>query len=498
MIKHLDHVTCGTLCAVRVTAQPVDGRPLLGLGVEAEPPPFPFRNPASLSAAACDAIQARAERRLRLLRPAVVRIFCFAEQWNPSLDGETFTWEHPDYLRLVRMLGVVRDLGGRANLVLFSHSHEPLPVLCRLVRAMVAMLAHLRGAHGFDHVAWLTLFNEPESVFRQDTPLARAIFTSSPVPHTWDEYVALNRLAMGLLQTAGLAGVRMVMPDSAWGGRMRRERMELTAAAFPHDDICFGYHHYNPEDPDFNDHAPPEFAYYGVREEAERFRRLVGPCRQLVVWEFNNAGDAFNTHFPGTDKRGRNVLESPEAGAELAYRVITALQYGADGLCLWHMHDSDVNKFGLWRWEDEGSTMRGYWHTYALLCHSFRPGWRVLPVSQPPETVSVLAACDAAGAGVRVAVQNRTGVAAALALDLAVGGGRATLRRLDPQTLPPPEREEPFYAESEETVDADGRVRLSLKPWELVVVEIGEPEKVNSEWDTTGFRGYRGEGCRVG
>ena len=455
-----------TLCGVKIGPDPLLNRPLLGLGVETEPPLFLFRDTAALTEPVIDGIVAVAERRLRLLRPSLARMFCFTDQWNPTLDGETFVWDGLPFKRFLLMLTSLHEMGCRVNLVLFSHFEKPYAVQEKAVHAMVAMLVYLRREHGYDSIDWLTLFNEPESIFRQDSALSRTIFGEAPGLHTWDEYVTLNRLAMKLLAAEGLDGIRMAMPDSAWGGQMRKERMELTVAAFPDSDINLSYHHYNPDDPNFNQKAPPAFQYDGMREEVERFRRLAGPDRQLVIWEFNNAGDGFGSHDPGRDVQGRNVLEVPEAGAKLANRILLALHYGVDGLCLWHMHDSDVNKFGLWRNREEGFVVKPYWHYFALLCHSFRAGQRVLPLTAPPVPFAILATRDDGGR-VRVAVLNDSDQEESIELDLPARG-KMRVQRLDPSVLPPPEQEDPFCLESETVVD--GRLQLELKPWELVVI----------------------------
>ncbi len=460
-------VPVSTLRSVLVGSDPLRERPLLGLGVETEPPPFLF-GAEELTVERHERIMEVAERRLSLLRPALVRIFCFPEQWNPSLDGETFTWEDADYLRLIRMLQIHQQNGTRVNLVLFSHFADPTAVQENMVRAMVAMLVHIRKEHGFDHVDWLTLFNEPESIFRQDTPLSRTIFGENRPIHTWDEYVGLNRFAQRLLAENGLAeAILMAMPDSAWGGQMRKERMELTAEAFAGERINFSYHHYNPEDAAFNDRAPAAFHYHGMREEAERFRKLVGPERELMIWEFNNAGlDGFGAHYPGDNAAGENVIEVREAGANLAFRVLCAMQYGVDGLCLWHMHDSQKNRFGLWRSRDEGFVVKPYWHYYALLCHTFRRGQFVLPATETPDAICVLATRDAEGV-VRVAVLNNSAQKEAVEIDLPFEG-RMREQRVDPEVLPPPAVEVPFCVERE--IEVSGRFGLELKPWELVVL----------------------------
>ncbi len=463
-------VPISTLKSVRVGCEPLVDRPLLGLGVEAEPPPFLFRDKSALDEAVMEGIMARAERRLGLLRPAIARLFCFPEQWNPSLDGQTFDWEQPDYLRLLRLLRRLRELDCQVNLVLFSTFDKPIATIRRAVAAMVALLGRLRRVEGFDHLRWLTLFNEPESAFRQDSELARTIFGARPPLHTWDEYVELNRLAVGLLEKEGMGDIRLALPDSAWGGQMRRERLELTAAAFPTEDICFSYHHYNPEKLDFYATAPAAFQYHGMREEAERFRRLVGPERQLVIWEFNRAGSGFSTHDPGRDAQDRPVLEVPETGAKLAARVLRALRHGVDGLCLWHLHDSDINKFGLWRWADGAFAVKPYWHYYALLCHALRPGQRRLPVAESPAPVDVLATLGTDGSR-RILLLNDSDQEREVALALPEAG-QASRLRLWPEILPGPEVEAPFAVEEVVASDADGRLQLVLNPWELTCLTV--------------------------
>ncbi|MCG3148737.1 MAG: hypothetical protein PCFJNLEI_02182 [Verrucomicrobiae bacterium] len=425
------------------------GRPIQGLGVQADPPPFLFRHTTQLNEADLDEITAHAERRLTLLRPGIARLFCFPELTNTD--------------RLVRMVRFLDTLGCGVNLTLLTAGHTPRAQLPALAERVVDFVAELRAANGCRSVCWLTLGNEPETQFPHDSPLTREIFGADRVTQRaldWADYVNFNRAALARLATRGLANdVRLVVVDAAWGGQMRRERMALGAAAFPTEPVGFSYHHYNPEDPAFYRGAPPAFAYQGMAEEAARFRRLVGD-RELVIWEFNNAGKGFGTHEPGTNARGENVIDAVEAGAELSWKVITALAHGVDGLCLWHMHDSDVNHFGLWRWREGQYRCKPIWFYYAALCRLFQPGQIVVPVTGGDSSVAAVATRAATGE-CRLAVVNCAPTPTGVWVELPVAAD------WQQQRIAPP-----GLAERDETQVTHGTpvtsAEFELAPWELV------------------------------
>jgi hypothetical protein len=432
---------------LRFDQQPMPGRrPIVGLGVQADPPPFLFRD-----APAPDEVTARAERRLTLLRPGLARLF--------------FDLEFSNRERLTRMVRFLDTLNCRVNLTLLTAGHTPREQLPALAERVVDFVADLRAAPGGRAVRWLTLGNEPESHFPHDSPLTREIFGADRIARRafdWTDYVAFNRAARARLAARGLADdVRLVVVDSAWGGRMRRERMELGVAAFPTEPVGFSYHHYNPEDPEFYRTAPPAFAYAGMAEEATRFRQLVG-ARELVIWEFNNAGAGFGAHEPGTNARGENVLEAVEAGAELSWKVITALAHGVDGLCLWHMHDSDVNHFGLWRWREGGYRCKPLWHYYAALCRLFQPGQIVMPVTGVAAPLAAVATQTTTGEW-RLAVVNHAPTPTRVRVNLPAGGSWQ-LYRVAPPGLD--ERDETDIARAHPVTTEV----WELAPWELLLL----------------------------
>lgn len=452
----------------RILPDPLLDHPLIGLGVEAEPPPFLWRDPKHVTPPLRARIWEVIERRLALLRPAIARLFCMPEQWNPSLDGRTYTWDHPDLQEYLRMIRFLDRLGCGINLVLFTQFQEPIETQRRAVYAMIGFIQKLRDDLGIRNIRWLTLFNEPESVFRQDSPLARAIFGHDPPLHTWDEYVSLNRMAMELLRDHRMGDIRLVVPDVAWGGRMRRERMTLTAAAFPTEDVCFSCHHYNPEDREYYETVPDAYQYDGLQEEVERYRRLIGPTRQLIVWEFNYIGRGFDTHNPGVDTKGRIALEAPDAGAHVAYRVINSLRYGVDGLCLWHMNDGDVNKFGLWRSPNEHFGFKPHWYAFRLLTAAFRPGQWVLRVEGDSPAISLVATRDGQEK-LRAALVNTSETPAIAEIRSADCDWRLAYR-VGPVPSPSSSDEGLDIHDQPVAMERTGILRIPLEPWELVVL----------------------------
>ena len=457
---------------VTVTRDPLSARPWLGFGVEADPWNYHL---AGVDAAGQARVNELTERRLRALRPGVARLFTNVAWWNPELDGDPahYRWDHPELGDVVRVLRLLEDIGARSNLVLFQPWRVPTAQLPALARAMVALVAHLRDREGLRGIRWLTLFNEPESFFPHDSPLVRTIWGDACLTrgHTWADYVALNRQTAIWLAEAGLASaVQLVVPDSAWGGQMRRERVELAAAAFADLDVMYAYHHYNPEYRAFYAECPPAFAYAGAGPEARHFRKLLGPTRPLGVWEFNNCGYGFHTHFAGVGQHGEDVLGSLDCGPELVYKVFAAANHGVDLVALWHLHDTAENKFGLWRWRDQGWFPRPYYHYYAALCRAFRPGARLLRTRGARAPVSVLAAMGEGGP-LTVALGNQGATARRVRVALPAPATAGRLLRLYPERLPthadlPLTDDEPLAAPAA-TLD------LRLAPRELAVWSHG-------------------------
>jgi hypothetical protein len=249
-------------------------------------------------------------------------------------------------------------------------------------------------------LGWLTLYNEPDSMFPHESPLIRQLFDEKRLrtQPPFAEYVRINRLALALLRERGLSDIRLVVADTVWGHPLRLERIKRCAEAFADDDVVYSYHNYSAETPGFYT-GNPNWAYPGVAEEARLFCEVLGPDRELMLWEFNGAAAGFGSHFLGIGPQGTDMISSLENAVTVTHKVMTVAGLGVTGCCLWCLHDMiylgkvHVGPMfaGLWRFKWERWYPRPYYHYYALLCRSFRADSQVLRVEGVPSGVTALA-----------------------------------------------------------------------------------------------------------
>lgn len=371
---------------IRITADPLSARPFHGFGVQADPI---FLHPDASQSGITPADLTLVETRLRVLRPANARLFVDVRWFHPALDGTTYEWNHPNYQNLLHQLRVLESLGSAVNLVLFE-PRTPVDQLPRLAEAMMILLRRLLDTEGVGAVRWLTLYNEPDSQFVHDSPLAREIFAKDyDTRKRWDDFVNWSRATHALLQRHGLyPRIRLATPDCVWGHPMRVERLKLAVRDLGDLDVTYSYHHYNPEWPAF--YTSPLYAYPGIEAETRLFRELVGPDRELIIWETNAAGQHFNHLSPGVGPHGEDLLGSLANAVDFTAKIFTMLNHGVDGLCLWCLSDGvylpfvkphHVMEFGLWRDKPHGWEPRPYYYYFAALTHAFRPGAQLLRVT---------------------------------------------------------------------------------------------------------------------
>lgn len=457
-----------------VTDTPLSGRPFVGIGIEADAFIYDEEN---RRAGVNDDDLALIERRLRALRPGIARLFVYVDWFNPSLDGVTYAWDGADYRNLLRQLRLLQEIGTQVNLVLFQPISANAELLPRLARAMVGLIEHLAEEH-IHNIRWLTLYNEPDSFFPHESPLSRRIFSedifTSRLP--WSAYAAFTIETETLLKAHGLSpAVRLSTPDTVWGHPIRLERLRLAARDLGHLDISYGYHNYSSEDPAFYVDNP-DFAYPGMAEEVRMFREIVGAERELVLWEFNTAGAGFNSHFPGIGLHGTDLLGTLDNAVEISDRMLTGMAQGLDGLCLWCLHDMIYchdqrmlpMPYGLWRYKWQGWYPRPYYYYYALLCHAFRPGARLLQVQGEERNVNVVAARDEHG--YTIVLLNRDTKNPTHVTVQAPAPGNATRARVYEDLLPdegdlPLENAAPITSNN-------GVFSLELAPAELTVISI--------------------------
>jgi hypothetical protein len=322
-------------------------------------------------------------------------MFCHIDWFNPEHDAATYRWDLPGYANMLRLLRVLQEIDARVNLVLFSpYRGQSMDTHRASVRTMADLLLHLRDADGIHAIRWLTIFNEPETVFPHDSPLMRRIFGDARVdgPTRWDDLVELWQLAQERLEALGLySHIKLAVPDCVYGSPVRYERMRLAAETFPGTNVDFAVHVYSPEDQGDQpqtEEQQRDWGYPGMAREAADFRSLVGPDRRMILWEYNLEGLGGRTPwFPGVNRQGVAVMETPEAGAQILEKTILAINHGYDGACLWCLTDmlycespAQVMQVGLWRFKHALWYPRPHYYYFAPLCRVFRPGMTLAPL----------------------------------------------------------------------------------------------------------------------
>ena len=453
----------------------VSQRPFRGIGIEADAYIFDEHN---RNAGVKDRDLEMIARRLHALRPAIARLFVEVPWFNPSLDGATFTWDSPGYVNLVRQLRLLQETGTLVNLVLF----QPLPTRDKpmdlVIQAMLTLLERLIAIEGLPHLRWLTLWNEPDGLFQYDSDLHRRVFQkhARETRPDWAEYVRLNHLAYQALSARNLyPQVRLLVADTVWGAPMRLERLRLCREAFDDLDVDYSYHNYSTEVlSHYKDN--PDFAYTGMAAEAATFRDLLGPQRELVLWEFNTVGLAgFGSFFPGVGPAGIDQINSIEGAVDATAKVLLAAANGVDGFCLWCLHDmiycaspkNGAMRFGLWRFGWEGWLPRPIYHYYAALMAAFRPGTALYGVTGARDGLIALAGKH--DGQTTVALLNPGATPMRVELPWA---DQSAVRRVVSPAILPPDADLPVAKEDSITPVA-GRLTCDLGAHELTLIRTG-------------------------
>jgi hypothetical protein len=193
--------------------------------------------------------------------------------------------------------------------------------------------------------------------------------------------------------------IRLLVADTVWGAPMRQERLRMSLEAFGSLDVDYSYHNYSTEIvSEYKENH--DFAYNGMAAEATSLRSLLGPNRELVLWEFNTVGiKGFGSYYPGVGPAGIDLISSIEGAVDATAKVLLAAANGIDGFCLWCLHDmiycanpkAGSMRFGLWRFCWEGWFPRPIYHYYAALAAAFRPGTLLYGVNGTQNGVIALA-----------------------------------------------------------------------------------------------------------
>lgn len=457
---------------------PFSSRPCQGLGVQAD---CYIYDDVNREFGVDDADYARWERRLKLLRPGLARIFLPTTEFNPSGDGKTYDWNTAEMQRQYRNLAVLKEAGARVNLCLGPWTNKVMTGEGS-ERLAVDLVEHLVNERGFDHIGWVSLFNEPDAIYAPETALnadlkARGFGGGLP----FADYVAKHQAVLALLQARGLdRQKRLVVGDMAWPPARRLEWLRLLAPEFG-TAASYSFHHYAPDDARFFAHPEAKpFQPLPLPEEIAGYRAAVGPAAELLCWEFNQTGwNTFGAAFPGVGARGEDHGGTFATAVAHARKVLTMLAQGVDGLSHWCAGDmfyrsglkQGVMYYGLWRYKWEGWVPRPVYFYYAVLMETFRPGCVLHRLADLPATVTGLAARDPDG-GVAVALLNQGATAVALSLPAPSPWQRL---RVSPERLPLRPDVASRETEAGHTPLADWQAvvpgqEITIEPQELTVV----------------------------
>lgn len=125
-----------------------------------------FYNAHNAEKGADEAAIALREARIAWMKPDYVRMFFWYNDWNPSLDAETFTWDSDNMQSHYRTLDLYQLLGARINVCGVEWAvNDPWKNPERLACAIGALLEHLIVTKGYTCIQDYTLTNEPDIFF---------------------------------------------------------------------------------------------------------------------------------------------------------------------------------------------------------------------------------------------------------------------------------------------------------------------------------------------
>lgn len=310
------------------------------------------------------------EGRMGWMRPQWVRMFFWHQDWCPSGDWETFTFDSPNMESHYRTLDLYQRLGARVNVTGVEWGMpDAYGQPERAARGIGALLEHLTRAKRYTCVRDWTLTNEPNGAFVE-------------LGYTFERFVEIHRLVKEEFARRGLA-VNIVGSDDTdgfeWFARCVKDDAYFAAADL------FSSHRY---------------LRHTERSKATQFfeDRLGllaarSPRKPFVVGEFG-----FQDERSGTF--ANPLMETYPYALWTAAFVIEGLNRGVAGFSIWCLHEvqypgQQMMHYGLWNFKDRGWKPRPVYHAWASFCRMTQAGAKVRQcVSSSPGQVAGAAVGD--------------------------------------------------------------------------------------------------------
>lgn len=297
---------------------------------------------------------ALAQDRTTWLNPAMVRMFCWCQDWNPAGDWETFDFESDNMRSRFEALDLYQRLGATVNLCGVEWSRkEPWARPEAMAHAIGELLTELVQRRGYTCIQQWTLTNEPNTHFVQHGA-------------SFADYTRIHTLVAEEFRTRRLK-IAVVGSDDTNGGLPWFEQCVATPAYFDTAAIMASHFYLH--------HDSLRAAKYHL---ADRLQLLAGR-KPFVIAEF------------GFQDSRSGALSNPLMD-EYEYALLAmafaceATAMGASGMTLWCLHEvyypnQWFMNYGLWRYKDHGWAPRPVFYAWALLTRGTRPGMPVRPLA---------------------------------------------------------------------------------------------------------------------
>ena len=289
--------------------------------------------------------------RIEWLQPNWVRMFFWHKEWNPSSDGEIFTFESDGMQSHYKTL----ELYQRLNVpVVFAGTRWCVPDLytdpVAFAKSVGSMFDYLHKEKGLTCVKYWSLLNEPNLDLSDHGPVSFA------------QYVEMHRLVKAEFERRGL-DVKIVGSDdgasSAWF-----DRCVFDQPYYDLVDVMCSHTYFRP--------AEAKLSKRFIEKRTERLAQQ-SVRKPFIVGEYGFHDVNMNSHVS-------TLMNTFDYGIRNTEFCINLLNLGGAGASIWTSHAAfyaDTPKlmdFGLWRYKDSDWAIRPVYHSVAMFSRQIATG----------------------------------------------------------------------------------------------------------------------------
>lgn len=335
--------------------------PFLGFGVEDD---GWLANTANAAKGVTPEDIALVHDRVAWLNPALVRMFFWYKDFNPSGDWTTFDFDSDNMQSHCKALDVYQQIGASVNVTGVEWGiGTPWAQPEALAKAVGALFAELVQRRGYTCIKQWTLTNEPNTHFTQKGA-------------SFADYSRIHRLVAQEFSTRGL-DIQIVGSDDTNGGLPWFQACVADPDYFAHADL-FASHFYVQRD-----------SLRAVKYHIDDRLQLLAGRKPFIIAEFGFQDARSSTLAnPLMDEFDYALLSTAFA--------LDAVAAGTAGLTLWCLHEvyypNDwFMNYGLFKYKDNTWRPRPVFYAWANLTRHTRPGNAVqIPRDALPPQVSVV------------------------------------------------------------------------------------------------------------